>query len=301
MSKKPLKAICGSSDKPLIVGNIEILCYVLADETRVIAQRGMFNGLGMGASRGSNLKNGHSVLCSLVDHESLRRFISDGSVEALRNPIEFQPPIGGRTAYGYQAKLLADICEAVLQAKSAHALPKKYAPLAKRCDVLIRGFARIGIIGLIDEATGYQEVRAKNALAAILEKFLTEEVQKWTKTFPLEFYEEIYRLKSWDWPVAPVGRKPPTPQLIGRYTNEIVYDRLAPGVLDELKTRNPRGPSGARSHKHHQWFTPDFGHPRLKEHLSGVLALMRASSDWKAFQRLLKRSYPKKGDQSEIL
>ena len=88
----------------------------------------------------------------------------------------------------------------------------------------------IGIIGLVDEATGYQGIRAKRALATILEEFIAEELQPWTKTFPYEFYEEIFRLKGWP---GPDGVK--RPSVIGHYTNDIVYARLAPGVLDELK------------------------------------------------------------------
>ena len=153
---------------------------------------------------------------------------------------------------------------------------------------LNRGLRRIGIIGLVDEATGYQEVRAKRALATILENFIAKELKPWTKTFPYEFYELIYKLKGW---VGPDGHK--RSPLIGHYTNDIVYDRLAPGVLNDLRRINPTLPVGYRKNRHHQWFTPDFGHPKLKEHLIGVMALMRAAPNWTAFKRSLQRAYPK--------
>ena len=153
----------------------------------------------------------------------------------------------------------------------------------------LSGLGEVGIIGLVDEATGYQDIRAKNALATILEKFIAKELQPWTKTFPYEFYQLIYKLKGWP---GPDGHKR-TP-LIGHYTNDIVYDRLAHGVLDELKKLNPPLPSGNRPHRHHQWFTPDIGHPKLKEHLIGVMALMRAAPNWDAFKRGLARAYQKR-------
>ena len=65
--------------------------------------------------------------------------------------------------------------------------------------ILIRGLATIGVIALVDEATGYQEIRARRALATILEKFIAEKLQPWTKTFPYEFYE-LYKLKGWSGP-----------------------------------------------------------------------------------------------------
>ena len=120
----------------------------------------------------------------------------------------------------------------------------------------MRGFARVGLIALIDEATGYQEIRAKRDLATILEKFIAKELQPWTRTFPYEFYEQICRLKGWP-SINAVKR----PSVIGKYTNDFVYERLAPGVLEELKRVNPKLPSGVRRHKHHQWFTPEHGPP----------------------------------------
>ena len=84
------------------------------------------------------------------------------------------------------------------------------------------------------------------------------------------------------------------------YTNDIVYARLAPGVLEDLKARNPVLPSGNRKNKHHQWFMPDLGHPKLKEHLAAVIALMRAAANWGQFQRSLKRAFPVLNDQYEM-
>ena len=109
--------------------------------------------------------------------------------------------------------------------------------------------------------------------------FLAEELQPWAKTFPFEFYSQMCRLKNWPGIYA-VKR----PSLIGRYTNDIVYERLGPGLLEELKIRNPVMSTGYRRHKHHQWFTPELGHPKLKEHLAGVIAIMRISRSWNGFR-----------------
>ena len=125
-------------------------------------------------------------------------------------------------------------------------------------------------------------------MATILEKFIAKELQPWTRTFPYEFYELIYKLKGWD---GPDGHKR-TP-LIGRYTNDIVYHRIAHGVLDELRRINPTLPAGGRKNRHHQWFTPDPGYIKLNQHLAAVTALMRASPNWAIFQRNLQRAFPK--------
>ena len=167
--------------------------------------------------------------------------------------------------------------------------------IAARADTLRDGLANIGIIGLVDEATGYQRVREERALATILERYIAKEFKPWSKTFPYEFYELIYKLKHWP---GPDGHKR-TP-LIGQYTNDVVYDRLAPGVLAEVKHLNPKLPTGRRKTTHHRWFTPDFGHPKLKEHLVGVMALMRAAPNWTVFTRSLQRAYPKMNETKPL-
>ena len=184
---------------------------------------------------------------------------------------------------------------ALTPARSKGELHHQQAHIADQCEILIRGFARVGIIALVDEATGYQEIRSRKALAEILEKFIAEELQPWTKTFPYEFYRQIFRLHRWP---GPDGVK--RPSIIGHYTNDIVYARIATGILEELQQKNPTLPSGNRKDKHHQWFTPDPGHPKLKEHLAAVTALMRAAANWGLFQRSLKRAFPVQNDQYEM-
>ena len=46
MGNKPLKVIAGAPDRPLVIGDIEIPCYVLEDKTRVLSQRGFLKAIG---------------------------------------------------------------------------------------------------------------------------------------------------------------------------------------------------------------------------------------------------------------
>ena len=124
-----------------------------------------------------------------------------------------------------------------LDARRAGSLDPQQAALADRCEILIQGLATVGIIALVDEATGYQEIRAKRALATILEKFIADELQPWTKTFPFEFYVLIARLKGW-----PSSYAIKRPSVVGHYTNDLIYSRLAPGLLKELKSKDASVP-----------------------------------------------------------
>lgn len=284
-----IQAIHGSPDNPLRIGDIEIPCYVLEDERRVLVQTGMIDALDM--SQGTARRGEGNRLTKFISGKSIGPYITEKVYSVVNDPIRFHTPTGSQ-AYGYEATILADICDAVLQAREDGKLHHQQTHIAKRCEILVRGFARVGIIALVDEATGYQEVRARHSLEQILEKFISEELLKWAKMFPDEFYKEIFRLRGWHYSENSVKR----PSFVGRLTNDIVYERLAPGVLEELKRITPKDDKGRRKHRYHQRLTEDIGHPKLREHLSGVIALMKASSNWKTFYRMMQRVYPRFND-----
>ena len=214
--------------------------------------------------------------------------------DVITSPIRFR--VGGSIANGYEATVLADLCDAVLTARENKELHYQQEHIAKRCEILVRGFARVGIIALVDEATGYQQVRARKALEEILDKFLTEELRKWAKTFPDDFYKEMFRLRGWSFTPFSVKR----PGVVGKYTNDLVYERVAPGVLEELRRKNPTDEKGRRKNRHHQWLTEDVGDPRLREHLASVITLMKASTDWTQFKRMIDRALPRYGDTGQL-
>ena len=149
--------------------------------------------------------------------------------------------------------------------------------------------ADVGIISLIDEATGYQRDRAKDALAEILDKFIAKELRAWIKTFPDEFYEQLFRLRGLEFPADKVTR----PQYFGHLTNDIVYRRLAPNVLKELKKLETRDTKGRRRQKLFQNLTEEIGHPKLREHLAGVVPVMKLATDYDGFVRMLDKTHPR--------
>jgi hypothetical protein len=167
---------------------------------------------------------------------------------------------------------------------------------ARACDILMRGLAHVGIVALVDEATGYQEVRDRLALQRILDAYLSQELAAWAKRFPDEFYKELFRLRGWKWP----SLKGKGPRVVANYTNDFVYARLAPGILEELQFRNPVDDTGRRRAKHHQWLTEDIGHPALVQHLHAVMGLMRASLTWDQFKTSLDRAFPRRMDLSDL-
>lgn len=278
------------------IGGIVISCAVLEDETRVLTQEAFLYAIGRArkakGGQGSSVDNQIPFLAA----KNLEPFISQELREST-TPIIFRN-LRGMRAYGYRAEIIPEVCNVYLAARDAQVLTQRQIHIAKRCEILIRGFATVGIIALVDEATGYQDVRARKALEKILEAYISNQLLKWAKTFPDEFYKEIFRLKGWKYSLLGFDKRP---QIIGKYTNDLVYARLAPFVLEELERLNPPNEKGRRKHKNFQWLTKDIGHPALKELIIGEIALMKASVTWEGFKTMLRRVYPRCNEQLDLI
>ena len=290
MTEKYLRATHGSPDKPLKIGDIEIPCYVLEDGTRVLSGRGMQTALTLGQRHGALLKG-------FLGKTNIKSRINDKLAMALSSPMRFiRPGRGGKLAVGYEATILVDICETLLAARKEGILTPKQLIIASQCEILTRAFAKVGIIALVDEVTGYQEVRDRVALQAILDKYLTHEKAKWAKTFPDEFYQYMFKLREWNFNPLSVKR----PSVIGHITNDIVYSRITPGLLRKLKELNPKTESGLRKDRHHQFFTRDYGFPELKQHILNLIFIMKGSDSWPTFYKILNKASPKFGSTLEL-
>jgi hypothetical protein len=279
------------------LGAKKIVCAVLEDETRIITQATFLRVLG----RSRSPKAGTGVL-STVDElpfflqaENIKALVDNDLIKSTR-PIFYRTKSGGR-GVGYNALTLKRVAEVYLRfrdeclAKHGN-VPGRYQRMVAAADLVIRGSAEVGIVALVDEATGYQDVRQRYALQEVLDAFLRKELAAWAKRFPDEFYKQIYRLRGWEWK----GRRTNPPQVVAHYTNDFVYERLLPGVREELERRMPRDDSGRKKGKLHQLFTDDVGHPALAQHLHAVTTLMRASRSWAQFKSMLNQALPRRGD-----
>ncbi len=278
----------------IMIGDTEIACAVLNTGQRVITQSGFMLALGRARqAKGRQHYKGDVNLPAFLTAQNLKPFISK-QLEVTSSQIEFRPLKGG-IAFGYADELLPEVCDVFVKADRAKALTQNQKHIADQAHIILKGLARLGIAGLIDEATGYQEVRDKQALQSLLDAYLRKELAAWAKRFPDEFYEHIYRLRDWKWK----GRNKNPPQVVAAYTKDIVYARLAPQILVELEKKNPID-MGRRRAKHHQWLTEDVGHPALAQHLHAVVTLMRVSKTWAQFKLMLDQAHPKRGDTLQL-
>ena len=299
----------GSLPRALRQGELSLLgkkipCAVVEGEKRILNQAGFLRAIG----RARSPKSGTGVL-STVDElpfflraKVLRPFISEELLLATK-PIFY---LAGETrTVGYAATLLPQVCEVYLKYRDhllaqKREIPTNYKHIIEACDVLMRSLAGVAIVALVDEASGYQEIRPKDALQMYLEQLVRKELAAWAKRFPDEFYENIYRLKGWVWP----GMKKNRYSVVAHYTRDLVYERVAPGLLRELESKSPKNESGNRSNRFHQWLTDEIGNPMLSQHLHSLIMFQRlaiaSGFGWNRFVKMVDQVLPKRGKTLEL-
>lgn len=294
VSPKVLKAKFGSDKTPLKFGELEIPCYVLEDGTRAFSGRGLQRAIGYESKSGQWMK-------SFSNLDGIRDAIHAGELsiaDRLANPIKFtRNDAGGSqsTTNAYEATLLIDICSVIIDANRAGVFNDER--IVFNADVIIRSVAKVGIIALIDEATGYnkEKTRAKDELQKYLSSFLREEAARWVKTFPDSFFEDIYRMKNWTW-----QNTSKRPGVVGRIIGDIVYDRIGPCIHAELERLNPKNERGNRSSKHHQHLT-EIGKIKLGEHLATLHGFAIVSDyRWDKFMHYIDKTFPKQYQQLSL-
>jgi len=289
----------------LMIFDREIPCSVLDNGSRVFSTRGIHRALGSKTKGGRGKDalasaaeaSGAPLLPTFLASPNFKPFIPADLMVPLISPLQYRPKHGGRTAFGYEATLLPRVCEVILDADKAGVTKGAgQKNLAEMAAILIRAFARIGVIALVDEATGYQRDRARDELNRILEAYISRELLPWTRRFPDEFFKQAYRLHEWEYKEGSVK----SPRYLGKLINRTVYEPMPPGILDELRRVNPKTESGYRKYQHHRFLTPDTGHPHLDKQIVAVTTLMRAADDKERFWDLFDRAFPKKNQQIKM-
>jgi hypothetical protein len=271
---------------------MEFPCSVLSDGTRVLTQNDFMSGMGMyysGWVAQNRAKEGPAAdMPQFLAFKALEPFIHKHLGELQSVTLKYRTE-NGNLAHGVRADIIPKICDIWIDADENVKLGSRQKEIAAKAKLIMRALAHVGIIALVDEATGYQRDRAADALAEILEDFIAKELRPWVKTFPDQFYEELFRLRGLAFPGDGVKR----PQYFGHLTNDIIYARLAPAVLDELRSTTPKDDRGRRRHHFHRRLTDDIGHPKLREHMAAVLTTMQLSDDYDDFIVKLDRVRPR--------
>lgn len=287
-----------SHEGELNLNGFIIPCYVLENGERVLSTSGMQRALGVIENEPNQRSSGR--LDEILTSKAVSRFISmDLDASKYKSITCYQ---GKKKISAYKATLLPEICETMLKVRdhakeNGETLGTRQNSVIEQADILMRALARVGILALVDEATGYQYQRESDALQVALKAFINEELLKWQKMFPDTFYYEIFRLNKWDYTVKGINKRP---GVIGRWTNELIYKQLPKGVLDELKIKTPKSEEGNYTARFFQSLTPDIGHPALTAQIYKTIGLMNISNNWEDFKSHFNKMVDRTNGQTEI-
>lgn len=260
----------------LPIGDIELDCAVLDGGVRVLSERAVHRAFGSkrGGSHWKRMKEneGGANLPSFISAKNYSDFISNDLELALRTPVIYRVNSGATPAHGIRAELLPEICGVILSARRNGKLHPSQGHLAIQAEILMEAFAKVGIIALVDEATGYQVDRSHDALRLLLSKYIAQGLQKWLKTFPDAFFAELDRLYGND---TSHGKRP---QYYGRFINKYVYNPIENGYVKQELDKLNIDDEGKRRARFHQWLS-DEGRNMLIHQIGRVQGLMEMCGD----------------------
>ncbi len=317
----------------LNLGHLEAPCAVLESGLRVVSWRGLIdtigrsrrlsprnhcvtklndNGRDFNRLHQENLASGGNHCVTKLGNQVKDQgdtYASDGHELAIKLlPANLRPAIevhtevlralpgeflykfsrNGAFALGIQARLLVEVCEVYVIGMFRGLLRSNQMAVAERCRKISAATSAVGMDALVDDACDYQPQRG-DYTEEYLKHFLNRDPSNWKGRFPPEYYREIYRLH--DWSYQPSRNR--HPQQLGHITNDIVYSRLPPGILQELQRRNPTDDAGRRAYKHHQFLTDETGVGALYNQINTCVTLLTPAHTWKGFMRSLDLVTPR--------
>lgn len=270
----------------LPIGDVELECYVLNDGRRLFHKRGLAKALGLKSTGGN-------AFMKTISRKGLGSAVPQNLWEKIENPIIFKP-LNGDPAHGYEAAVLIDICDAIWEANKQNKLTASQLFLAMQAEILLRSAAKVGIVALIDEATGFIKDKQKSEYRELFQEFIRNEFRQWEKEFPDAFFDMIYRIYN-------LRRSPGNkhPQFFGKFIRKYVYAPLANSngaILEHLDEKNPVVYSnGGRRYKMFQYLTDEIGLPSFRAHLWQVVGIGNATRSKEGFDRGFRLAFPEAG------
>jgi len=287
----------------LQIGDLVIPCAVLGDKTRVLSERAITKAFGgkRGGSHWQRIKKNPSgaELPIFLSATNIIPFIDNELHEGLRRRRSYRPTKGGGVAHGIEAILLPKICNALLRLRDANAYQQSQYPIVVQADIIMRGLAEVGIIALVDEATGFIDEKSREEYRELFREFIRNECRQYEKEFPDAFFDAVYRLYG-----LQQGSKGKHPQFFGKFIRKHIYEPLASSkgaILEMLDEKNPVVyESGGRRYKLFQFLSDTVGMLAFRAHLWQVVGIGNASRGKKEFDRNFKRAFPVARDQLEL-
>jgi hypothetical protein len=274
----------------LPIGDVALDCYVLNDGRRLFHKRGLAKALLLKSAGGN-------AFMKTISRKGLGSEVPEELWQKIEKPIVFKP-MNGDPAHGYEATVLIDICDAIWEANKRGKLTPRQAFLALQAEVILRSAAKVGIVALIDEATGYIRDKKKAEYRELFQDFIRTEFRQWEREFPDTFFDMIYRLYNLR---RSNGNR--HPQFFGKFIRKYIYAPLANSngaILELLDEKNPVVYSnGGRRYKMTQYLSEVIGLPAFRAHLWQVIGIGNSTRSKEGFDRGFNLAFPQAGVMSQ--
>lgn len=267
----------------LFIGDKVINCAVLENGQRIITQSSIYKVFDK--SRRGSQRDENALIPYFMTSKNLLAFIDDDTKKVFEE-VEYLSK-NGRVVTGYKAEVIPVICDIIIEAHNRNALTQAQNLLYEQSMILLRALAKVGITALIDEATGFQNDRQAQELQNLLAKFIGEDLLKWQKRFPNQYYKEMFRLHGWDYDPNSIKR----PGYAGTFTLKYVYNLFPKKVMEIIKRENPRTISNNHLYRHHQFLSVDIGIPELDRHIAKLLGVMALSENLEEFEKNFEKAF----------
>jgi hypothetical protein len=265
----------------LDIGGKLIPCYRLASGARIFSLKGVVTSL---------IETEGGQLAEYIKVKSLRDFLPNDLIPAENDQIPALVKFDtgaegvGKFAWGLPVERFIDLCDAYSHAAESGNLTDRQQRIAVNANAFLRACAKVGIIALVDEATGYQEERPIDELQFKLKLFLVEEMRKWEKTFPDDLWVQFGRLTNWK------GSLHQRPKYWGHLVMELIYEYLDADVADWLKANTPKPNHGQN---YHQWLSEQYGLKKLVEHIWKVIGIASTCQNMDELKKKMRDLYGK--------
>ncbi len=260
----------------LDLGGSDLDVYVLSSDARVISLNKVVKAIT--GKEGGNLGE-------YIGVSALKDFIDKDLV--LGESFEFDVPGTQFRGRGITAENFLSICQGYVAALQKGVLStSRQREIAVQCSIILGSCAKVGLIALIDEATGYQYERAEDALQVKLRAFIADDLRDWEKTFPDELWEEFGRLTNWQGPLHS------RPKWWGKLVTELIYDTLDADVSKYLKENKP--PPGI---KWFQQLTANYGLRKLVSRCYEVIGMSKSCGTMHELRSMVGQHYGKQAVQ----
>lgn len=259
----------------------DIPCYVLNDGQRIFRLSNLTKAL-----RGKE----HGKFGNYLAPQNIQRHLPPRLVPLIdethdrvpQGVIEFE--YNNKIEKGYNSEDFMDVCIAFIEAGHQSELSEVQKEILINANRYIMACAKVGITALIDEATGYQNLREENALQLKLKFFLSDQLRDWEKTFPDELWKQFGRLTNWQ------GSINSRPRYWGKLVNELIYECIDEDLSKYLKENKPLMPSHT---KYHQWLNENYGVRALTEHIWQIIGMSRGCENISQLKELASKEFKK--------